>query len=272
MIKIYHELYVGLYVSCFYSLPLTAVPYFQGTWAFQSLRLALLPQNNMVQVIHNRLDDLESFYHVLLWVSLQHARHGLNPEALYDKLTRLFDDAIIVHDTAYAGTSKQLHMISDGTLDLIRFQNPPLIKLLRHISMTFVPLYKPPPQRNAFQASTKEDEQYYQNELRMYEYRKFFLDSKGHSDWMEVAFQKALQLSDDEWGPIEYILNEKKSPVLNSAGKRKYSDMKTSMLQFTQGGIFNPPERIVEEGQYVAMVECEDSNQDTYSCEAGGKD
>ena len=34
---------------------------------------------------------LESFYHVLFWVPLQHARHGLNPVNLYDDLNRLFD-------------------------------------------------------------------------------------------------------------------------------------------------------------------------------------
>jgi hypothetical protein len=144
----------------------------------------------MVQVIHNRLDDLESFYHVLLWVSLQHARHRLRPEDLYNVLTRLFDDVVFVDDQAYADIGKELHMQSTGILDKIRFQNPPLKRLLHHISITFAPLYNPPPERDIL--PTEEEKEYYQSQLQRYEAKKAFLHSEEHSKWMEVAFQKTL--------------------------------------------------------------------------------
>ena len=66
--------------SCAYHL----FRYFQGTWAFQSLHLSNRRKNDEPKPVHDRLDDLESFYHVLFWVSLQHAQHGLSPADLYD--------------------------------------------------------------------------------------------------------------------------------------------------------------------------------------------
>ena len=55
--------------SCAYHL----FRYFQGTWAFQSLHLSNRRKKDEPKPVHDRLDDLESFYHVLFWVSLQHS-------------------------------------------------------------------------------------------------------------------------------------------------------------------------------------------------------
>ena len=126
--------------------------YFQGTWAFQSLRLARLPKHNVVLGAHDRLDDLESFYHVLFWISIQHARNGLVPEWVYDTSDKAFDDAVIVENQAYAGYGKELHMISKQILKSVQFKNPPLLKLLLKISVKFSPLYISPPRLTGSEA------------------------------------------------------------------------------------------------------------------------
>lgn len=95
-----------------------------------------MPNDNQTQLVHGRLDDLESFYHVLLWVSLQHARHGISSLQLYDDLIRLFDHALIDGDKAYSNSSKLPLMESTMMLEMAEFQNPPLLELLLKLSLS----------------------------------------------------------------------------------------------------------------------------------------
>lgn len=74
-----------------------------------------------------------------------------------------------------------------------------------------------------------------QRDLERYDTIKALLHS---AEWMEDAFQETLQFPDDTWGPIGYILNEKKPPVLNHSTQRKYTDMRTSILRYSQGSTF----------------------------------
>ena len=87
----------------------------------------------------------------------------------------------------------------------------------------------------------------YQSDFQNYKAKKAFLHSKEHLNWMEIAFQKMLQFSENTWGPIGYILNKKKPPILNHSTKWKYTNMIMSMLQYRQGGTFHPPEQIAED-------------------------
>lgn len=57
------------------------------------------------------------------------------------------------------------------------------------------------------------------------------MKSKEDSAWMENDFEDAQKYTDDEWGPIGYMLNEMKStPFTNT--KRKYNDMESSKIRF----------------------------------------
>ena len=142
--RLYQELYVIFLVPFSYRL----FRYFQGTWAFLSLRLSKRPKKDQDQLVHGRVDDLESFYHVLFWVSLQYARHGLNPVNLYDDLNRLFDHALIDGDKVFSNCSKDSHMTSTRTIDTATFQSFPLRELLLKLSATFKVLYIDPPNTN----------------------------------------------------------------------------------------------------------------------------
>ena len=141
MIKLSHESYD--YISHILNISLTTcVDNFQGTWAFQSLHLSRWPKNSQAPIVHGRLDDLESFYHVLFWVSLQHAQHRFTPTSLYNHLNRLFDHALIIDNNLYSSFDKDVHMKSTAVLEGVQFENPPLRKLLFEISNAFAPLYK----------------------------------------------------------------------------------------------------------------------------------
>ena len=145
----------------------------QGTWAFQSLRIAQEPENDLVEVPHNRLDNLESFYHLLFWVSLQHAPHKLTPERFDKMLTSLFDDAAFIGAQPYSVSYRRAHMVSTASLDQAEFQNPPLRRLLLRISASFVPLYDPPTRSSIEDryptSSAEEVNQEYEAALRTYE-------------------------------------------------------------------------------------------------------
>ena len=249
---------VGFISHILDSCPYRLFRYFQGTWAFQSLRLSKRPKKNQPQPVHCRLDDLESFYHVLFWVSLQHARHELDPVDLYDELTRLFDHALIDGDNAYSNLSKVSHMTSSMTLETIEFQNPPLLDLLFNLSVAFKVLYIPPPRSKKAVPPGKTAQpagESYQTELENYKEELRFLNSDEDSNWMEVYFKDALRFSDDEWGPTGYISNEMTSP--NVSTKRKFTDMISSNIRYNQGGTFLPSDQ-ADEDQDATMNEGED--------------
>ena len=248
------------YISCILdSYAYHLFRYFQGTWAFQSLRLSRRPKNIQAQLVHGRVDDLESFYHVLFWVSLQHARHALNSVELYDVLTRLFDHALIDGGKAYSNLSKVVHMKSNMMLEEVDFQNLPLLELLFKLSAAFQVLYVSPPKSiNIQNPPVKKSKESYQSEPENLTEGLKFLKSDDDSNWMEVYFENALQFTDDEWGPTGYISNEITSSFATANNtKRKYTDMMTSNIRYNQGGTFYQSSK-EDEGQDIIMNESED--------------
>jgi len=206
--------------------------YLQGTWAFQSLRLSKRRKDNDAQLVHGRLDDLESFYHVLFWVSLRHARHALNPVDFNDYLDNIFDHPLVYGDKTYSSITKSLHMTSTLMLEEAEFQNPPLRNLLLGFHVAFKVLYNPPPKLNkigppAKRAQRAEDS--YKVELEIYEEELRFLNSDNDSNWMEVDFENALQSPVDEWGLTGYISN---TTGANVNTKWKYTGMISSNIRY----------------------------------------
>uniref|UniRef100_A0A0W0FD64 Fungal-type protein kinase domain-containing protein n=1 Tax=Moniliophthora roreri TaxID=221103 RepID=A0A0W0FD64_MONRR len=59
-----------------------------GTWQFMSARLL---SHKPGEVNHILADDLESFYHVLCWVTLMHGRHELSKEDAENQIARVYD-------------------------------------------------------------------------------------------------------------------------------------------------------------------------------------
>ena len=57
----------------------------QGTWQFLAIRL-VEPDATGEPLIQNRIDDVESFYHLALWLALKYTPHELDSGALTDTL------------------------------------------------------------------------------------------------------------------------------------------------------------------------------------------
>ena len=155
-------------------------------------------------------------------------------------------------------------MKSCSMLEDTKFQNPPLLNLLFKLSVAFKVLYIAPPRREKIGPPgkiAKQTEESYQMELENYNEELKFLNSEKDSRWMEVYFDDAMQLPDDEWGPTGYVLKELEFPSATANTKRKYSDMTSSNLRYNQGGDFLPEqsaEAEAEEDQDVIMNGGED--------------
>ena len=168
---------------------------------------------------------------------------------LYHDLTMLFDHALIVDDKHYSSSNKDSHMTSTRTIERAKFQNAPLRKLLFTISRTFAPLYNSLPEDDGLPTillatPSAENVTHHEANIRR-------LNSREFSNWMELSFIRALEYPDDEWGRVDYILNEKAPPVLDPKAKRLYSDMRSSNLGYSQAGTF-PAEVDVDEDAEVS--------------------
>ena len=78
---------------------------------------------------------------------------------------------------------------------------------------------------------------------------------------MELKFEEALRHSADEWGPTGHIVNQQTPPTANKT-KRRYSDMTSSRLPYSQGANFLPSEQIVEEDEGENAGEIEDEGNE----------
>ena len=179
-----------LYFSCLrlLSLPLVSI---RSGYLGLPLRLTQWPEENHAQLVHDRLDHLESFYHVLLWVSLQLARHELNPLQLYDVLTRLFDHALIDGDKVYSNAYKDTHMTSTRLIERAKFQILHLRELLLLISFHFRVLYISPLTSITMLAEmARQAGKSYQTELEKYQEGLNRLNSKKTQIRWRLALKK----------------------------------------------------------------------------------
>jgi hypothetical protein len=71
-------------------------------------RLTIENEPGTPPLIPNREDDMESFWHVLLWIALRHCDHRMSGMKLADTLGSLFDHKYIGETgQAYSGGSKE---------------------------------------------------------------------------------------------------------------------------------------------------------------------
>jgi hypothetical protein len=109
----------------------------QGTWQFISVRLLSEPG-----VEHLLQDDLESFFWVLLWVSLRYTRHNQPPEELADLLSA-FDQ---VYEDSNRGGQHKLAMLVMRRASQITFAASDHLNLvLQALSDLFNTRYRPEP-------------------------------------------------------------------------------------------------------------------------------
>ena len=110
------------------------------------LLLATDPRN----VNHGLQDDMESFLHVLCWLSLRYVKHTMSGPDLRQLLTSYFDDAVPIfshnrqnstNPNYYTGGHTKLYNFELGGLDALPSRSP-LIHCCGLCSVLLVPAMK----------------------------------------------------------------------------------------------------------------------------------
>ena len=118
-------------------LYLVLIEELQATWQFMSARLLRIKDPTKVQ--HELQDDMESFLHVLCWLSLRYVKHTIAGPDLKHLLTSYFDDAIPIfshnrstNPNCYTGGHTKWDKLQLGVLGLGSFEEP-IDKLLESL-------------------------------------------------------------------------------------------------------------------------------------------
>ncbi|KAG6814874.1 hypothetical protein H0H87_006863 [Tephrocybe sp. NHM501043] len=103
-----------------------------GTWQFIAVRLLERPKAGEEPLIQNQVDDVESFFHLAMWMALRYTSHGLPNIDLRTVLDDNFDAAYRDPDTerAYITRTRRLNMITGDLIQTANFSNPGMYSVL----------------------------------------------------------------------------------------------------------------------------------------------
>ncbi|KDR75624.1 hypothetical protein GALMADRAFT_491327 [Galerina marginata CBS 339.88] len=149
-----------------------------------------------------RYHDLESFYHVICWVSLMHARHGLDGTSLLDILRQIFDCAVKVKGTVKASYTKKSYMRANDLTHETKFQNEPLACLLKALGRKFRHLYITGPERRDEESERAQAR--YAEDLKEHEEALMKIKLDREPMWAEDLFMEAIRQPDSKWGDISH--------------------------------------------------------------------
>ncbi|THU94115.1 hypothetical protein K435DRAFT_779564 [Dendrothele bispora CBS 962.96] len=122
-----------------------------GTWQFMSA--ALLQQE---RPCHSIQDDLESFFHVFSWISLQYTKNHLSPVDLGEHLYDAYDKAVVdaSRDLVY-GAAAKLDKLKSRALREIGFVDSAFRSLLLDWEDTCAARYDPEPDQDQIAEARK---------------------------------------------------------------------------------------------------------------------
>ncbi|KAI3610128.1 hypothetical protein WG66_007403 [Moniliophthora roreri] len=116
-----------------------------GTWAFMSARLLQAPVTPGQPIHHTLQDDLESFYHVLSWVALQHEPHQFSHTVkLQEIFARTYNYAVCVNGYLQGGTMKRSALLASTSESEEIFFDGPLKDLIRDLQRVLKVTYVRP--------------------------------------------------------------------------------------------------------------------------------
>jgi hypothetical protein len=122
----------------------------QGTWHFIAARL-IRDTNDKTRVVPTQEDDLESFFHVLLWVALRHTPHTLRSPHLSNTLFIYFEHGFVDADgVPWGGDQKKAQLLSPEFIGDLRLQNGPLVDLLKELQFTIASRYMSKPTQQQY--------------------------------------------------------------------------------------------------------------------------
>uniref|UniRef100_A0A0W0F5A3 Fungal-type protein kinase domain-containing protein n=1 Tax=Moniliophthora roreri TaxID=221103 RepID=A0A0W0F5A3_MONRR len=167
------------------------------------------------EVNHILADDLESFYHVLCWVTLMHGRHELSNRDVESQIARVYDSWHgLGSSDAKGGDNKKIDLLEKWMAKQAKLAEGPLRDLVVGLEALLVVRYIEP--------SEFVNQDVVNAKLKKLDDSTWFLDS------FSQALQHEEQLRSQERDPIRKI----KLPVLgDDSANNKKRKKSTSELQ-----------------------------------------
>ncbi|KIM37441.1 hypothetical protein M413DRAFT_448493 [Hebeloma cylindrosporum] len=189
-----------------------SLPERTGTWQFMAARLQMEPEKNLRP---DYTDDLESFWHTLLYISLRWCEHDLDPT----KVVHIINAA----GRPVGGHHKSMELQTRAYLKSMGIRSPPLLRILRNSARILASRYCG--EQEAIEEITWLRSQYVGNDFQFYlmkDHRDLFLtnyldwanfQTLKTSNWMEKIF-------DNGQGKVERDLstvnsNKRKEPPID---------------------------------------------------------
>ena len=106
-------------------------------------RLLKLPEPGILAPIPNRDDDLESFWHVLLWTALKHCEHKLSLVKTQSRLQNLFDSSYTdpLAGLKAGGSNKKGELGSQSTIQEMQLGSKTLRRILTDVAKVLYTRY-----------------------------------------------------------------------------------------------------------------------------------
>ncbi|KAG6892829.1 hypothetical protein C0995_002326, partial [Termitomyces sp. Mi166 len=175
-----------------------------GTWQFLAIRL--LEPNQGESVVQDRIDDVESFYHLLLWMALRYTAHILDSEHLTSSLRENFDASYRDREgKPYIGTARIANMKSGHLIDEAHFANAGIESVLQGMRRVLCERYTDP--KVSFKNATDSVAQR-QRELAEVA-KEAYLKTLENPQWLTDLFREVLDNKEIDWEANRGRVNHK---------------------------------------------------------------
>ncbi|KAF8514450.1 hypothetical protein BU17DRAFT_94560 [Hysterangium stoloniferum] len=195
-----------------------------GTWHFMAARLLHASQDGTIPK-QDRVDDLESFFHVIAWVALRATAHSLPLDELPDFLFRTFDHWYIDNEGVSRGGRGKENVLLNS-FSQVSFGNEPLSHLMDTMARSLAVRYAKPITRqdmdeyNAYMALPDDELRNASLKHHSVTLRQAKLANLEREDWLQGVFDESLLLEgwDVNGRPVPHEILKYSLP---SARKRK---------------------------------------------------
>jgi len=160
-------------------------------------------------LVPNYIDDLESFWHTLLYTTLRRCEHAYDPEKIVLVLNQLFDYKYKWRGSTVGGGNKRTELKKRMTLQEMGICSPPLFHVLRQSAKILAARY--PENEYKVEEITRLKREYEGDDFRRYlrkDHERLYVSHyKGWanlqiletSGWMEKVFDAVLENDDYDW-------------------------------------------------------------------------
>ncbi|KAG6858864.1 hypothetical protein C0995_013334 [Termitomyces sp. Mi166 len=182
-----------------------AQPERTGTWQFLAIRL--LESDQGEPVVQDRIDDVESFYHLLLWMALRYTAHTLTPWNLTVLLHQNFDASYQDPETGeYSiGNARSANMESDSLIKKACFANAGIELVLQRMRRVLCERYTDP--KVSFKNDTDSVTQCLHEAVEVA--REAYLKRLENPQWLPDLLREVLDNKEIDWEANRGRVNHK---------------------------------------------------------------